>query len=147
MVLLYIARPLHKYVQTSSCPVIFNQYHQVKTTLYITRQEEKLDMPSYRIEYGAWSVQVVYAKLCNKLKKDTENRKLKPCFSWKKSKRYISKFYLWRSLNNKDRSTISGKITCASTCNAEKNSKNRCGQANLICTTVRYNIHILYRLP
>ena len=44
------------------CPDIFNQYYQVKSTPYITRQEGNLDIPSHRIEYGARSVKVVGAK-------------------------------------------------------------------------------------
>ena len=44
-------------------PDIFNQYYQVTSTPYITRQEGNLDIPSYRREYGARSVKVVGAKL------------------------------------------------------------------------------------
>ena len=50
------------------CPDIFNQYDQVKSTPFITRQEGNLDKPSYRIEYGARSVKVFGAKLSNRLK-------------------------------------------------------------------------------
>ena len=50
------------------CPDIFNQYYWVKTTPYETIQEGCLDMPSYKIEYGAQSVKSV--KCCNRLEKD-----------------------------------------------------------------------------
>ena len=74
------------------CPEIFNQYHWVKTTPCETRQEGSLDMPSHRIEYGARSVKVVGVKLWNRLEKDLEKYKLKPCFKWKIRKSYISKY-------------------------------------------------------
>ena len=57
---------------------IFNQYYQVKSTPYITRQEGNLDIPLYRIEYGARSVKVVGAKLWNILENDLEKYKRKP---------------------------------------------------------------------
>ena len=74
------------------CPDIFNQYHQVKFTPYITRQEGILDIPSYRIEYGARSVKVVGAKLWNRLDNDLEKYKRKPCLRWKIRQNYISKY-------------------------------------------------------
>ena len=74
------------------CPDIFNQYYQVKSTPYITRQEGNLDIPSYRIEYGARSVKVVGAKLWNRLENDLEKYKRKPCLRWKIRQNYISKY-------------------------------------------------------
>ena len=74
------------------CPDIFNQYYQVKSTPYITRQEGNLDIPSYRIEYGVRSVKVVGAKLWNRLENDLEKYKRKPCLRWKIRQNYISKY-------------------------------------------------------
>ena len=74
------------------CPEIFNQYYRVKTTPYETWQEGSLDMPLHRIEYGARSVKVVGVKLRNRLEKDLEKYKLKPCFKWKIRKGYIFKY-------------------------------------------------------
>ena len=65
------------------CPDIFNQYYQVKSTPYRTRQEGNLDIPSYRIEYGARSVEVGGAKLLNRLENYLEKYKRKPCLRWK----------------------------------------------------------------
>ena len=73
-------------------PEIFDQYYQVKATPYETKQEGNLDIPSYRIEYGARSVKVVGAKLWNRLEKDLEKYKLKQCFKWKIRQSYISKY-------------------------------------------------------
>ena len=58
-------------------PDIFNQYYQVKAMPYETRQEGSLDILSYRIDHGARSVQVVGAKLWNRLEKDLGKYKLK----------------------------------------------------------------------
>ena len=82
----------HKHVSHGKCPDIFNQYHQVKTTPYGTRQEGSLDIPSYRIEYGSRSVKVVGAQPWNRLQKDLEKYKLKQCFKWKIGQIYISKY-------------------------------------------------------
>ena len=73
-------------------PDIFNQYYQVTSTPYITRQEENLDILSYRREYGARSVKVVGAKLWNRLENDLEKYKRKPCLRWKIRQNYISKY-------------------------------------------------------
>ena len=72
------------------CPDIFNQYYQVKSTPYITRQEGNLDIPSYRIEYGAQSVKIIGAKLWNRLENDLEKYKRKSCLKWKIRQNYIS---------------------------------------------------------
>ena len=74
------------------CPEIFNQYYQVKSTPYITRQEGNLDIPSYKIDYGARSVKVVGAKLWNRLENDLEKHKRKPCLRWKIRQNYISNY-------------------------------------------------------
>ena len=52
-------------------PDIFNQHCQVKTTPYEKRQEG-LDIPSYRIDYGARSVNEVGTKFWNRLEKDMD---------------------------------------------------------------------------
>ena len=55
-------------------------------------QEGNLGIPSYRIEYGAWSVKVVGAKFSNILENDVEKYKRKPCLRWKNRQNYISKY-------------------------------------------------------
>ena len=64
----------------------------MKSTPYITRQEGNLDIPSYRIDYGARSVKVVGAKFFNRLENNLEKYKRKPCLRWKIRQHYISKY-------------------------------------------------------